>query len=240
MTSPRFFIDTQLKKGLRLVLPDNVSHHLLNVLRFRLGDTLVLFNGRGGEFQAILQAASKKSASVEIIGGNSINRSANIKLDLGLCVLKRDAMDRAIARSVELGINRLTPLISEHCAVAHSIIENRYTHWQQVIISASEQCGLNVLPSLTPALTLENWLRDAHADQKLIATPGGSTLPDNNKVESVALVTGPEGGFAEAELNFANKAGFTPLGLGDRILRGENAPAVALSTIHRTWGDFSN
>ena len=70
MTSPRFFVDTQLKKGLRLVLPDNVSHHLLNVLRFRLGDTLVLFNGRGGEFQAILRAASKKSASVEIIGSN--------------------------------------------------------------------------------------------------------------------------------------------------------------------------
>jgi len=239
VSKPRFFIDAELNPGLKLTLPQSVSHHLLTVLRLKPGDSIIAFNGRGGEFHGVLEATSKKSAIVNLMTYDDVSRAASIEVNLGLCVLKRDAMDRAIARSVELGIHSLTPLISEHCTVAHRIIENRHDHWHQVIVAACEQCGLNRLPALLPAVTLAGWLKSTNTDLKLIATQLGSGLPDVSRTGSVAVVTGPEGGFAEAELQLASQSGFHQLKLGSRILRGETAPIVALSAIHQTWGDFS-
>ena len=239
MSLPRFFVRAELSQGQTLNVPKDVSHHLLNVLRLKPGDEVIIFNGKGGEFHAELLTVSKKYAAVCLVGHHDINRTASIDVDLGLCVLKRDAMDRAIARSVEFGVRSLTPLISEHCTIAHRIIQDRHSHWQQIIVAACEQCGLNILPSLKPAVPLTTWVNSVKADLKLIASPAGGRVPKASEVRSVALVTGPEGGFSTEELQMAAAEKFNSVKLGDRILRGENAPVVALSAIHQNWGDFS-
>ena len=239
MSLPRFFVRTELSQGQTLNLPKDVSHHLLNVLRLKPGDEVIIYNGKGGEFHAELLTAAKKSTSVSLVRHYDINRTAKLDVDLGLCVLKRDAMDRAVARSVEFGVHSLTPLISEHCTVAHRMIQDRHSHWQQIIVAACEQCGLNILPSLKPAVPLTTWLNSVRADLKLISSPTGEGLPEASDVHSVALMTGPEGGFGTEELRMAAAAKFNSVKLGDRILRGENAPVVALSAIHQKWGDFS-
>ena len=239
MSLPRFFVRAKLGQGQTLNVPKDVSRHLLNVLRLKSGDEVIIFNGKGGEFHARLLTVSKKSAAINLVGHHDINRTASIDVDLGLCVLKRDAMDRAIASGVEFGVHSLTPLISEHCTIAHRIIQDRHSHWQQSIVAASEQCGLNILPSLKLAVPLTTWVNSVRADLKLIASPAGEGLPKASEVRSFALVTGPEGGFTNEELQMAVAAKFNSVKLGDRILRAENAPVVALSAIHQNWGDFS-
>ena len=78
----------------------------------------------------------------------SINRQSVLELHLGMCVLKKDAMDAVIHRSVELGVRKITPLVSEHCTVANKVIKNRRNHWLQAMVAACEQCGLNIVPEL--------------------------------------------------------------------------------------------
>ena len=94
MSKPRFFIDAELNPVLKLTLPQNVSHHLLTVLRLKPGDSIIAFNGRGGEFHGVLETISKKSAIVNLMTYDDVSRAASIEVNLGLCVLKRDAMDR--------------------------------------------------------------------------------------------------------------------------------------------------
>ena len=239
MSLPRFYVQIELNLGQTIHLPMDVSHHLLNVLRLKPGHSIIIYNGTGGEFHGELLKVSKKTAIIALIGYQDINRTASINVNLGLCVLKRNAMDRAIARCVELGVHTLTPLISERCSVAHRIIQHRHNHWQQIIVTATEQCGLNILPSLESAVPLPTWLNSAEADLKLIASPEGQRFPNSSGVRSVAMVIGPEGGFTIEELRLATATSFCTVKLGERILRAENAPAVALSAIHQSWGDFS-
>ena len=239
MAQPRFYVQTKLNQGGLLNLPKDVSHHLLHVLRLKLGDEVIVYNGKGGEFLAEVVGISKQSSTVKLIGYEDIDRSAGIDIIYGLCVLKRNAMDRAITRCVELGVHTLTPLISENCAVGHKIIKDRHNHWQEVIIAASEQCGLNILPLLEPTTPILTWLNSIRADLKLIASPDGRKLPNSSNTESIAITSGPEGGFTPEELRVASEASFKPVKLGNRILRSESAPVVALSAIHQMWGDFS-
>ena len=239
MNLRRFYIEAEVSKGESLHLPEDISHHLRNVLRSKPGDQITVYNGQGGEFSAEVLSVSKKQVIINLLNYREINREANIKVNFGLCILKRDAMDRAIARCVELGVQKLTPLISEHCAVAHRIIKDRRAHWRQIIVAATEQCGLNILPSLMPVTPLPTWLKSVDADLKLVAALNGEALPSSSAIRSVALVTGPEGGFSEEELLNASAAKFEFVKLGDRILRAEVAPVIALSAIHQKWGDFS-
>ena len=239
MSLPRVYVQTELRQGQELNLPKDVSHHFLNVLRLKPSDDVIVYNGQGGEFHAEVLETSKKSVTVFLTDYKDISRTTSINLYCGLCVMKRNAMDRAITRCVELGISTLTPLISEHCAVKHKVIRDRHSHWQQIIISASEQCGLNILPLLEPAIPILTWFKIIKADLKLIASPGGGRLPSASSITSVASVTGPEGGFSTKELLQASEAKFNSVKFGDRILTGENAPVVVLSAIHQNWGDFS-
>ncbi len=240
MSPPRFYVPTELYNGQKVDLPENVSHHLLSVLRMKPGDAVTIYNGKGGEFHAEVLETSNKFATVSLNGYADINRNPSIDIYYGLCVLKKNAMNRAIIRCVEMGVHALTPIISENCTVSHRIISERHNHWKQTIIAASEQCGLNILPSLEPAVPLFTWLNSIEADLKLIASLDGGRFPNGPNAQSVAIVTGPEGGFTEKELREASQAKFKSVKLGARILRGENAPVVALSAIHQRWGDFSD
>ena len=107
------------------------------------------------------------------------------------------------------------------------------------MIAACEQCGLNLLPALDPATNLSDWLATSSADVRLLAVPGSSPIPRTKSVvNSVSLLTGPEGGFSEAEEKEAINVGFNTVTFGERVLRAETAPIVALSVSHQVWGSF--
>ena len=220
--------------GDTVTLPEDTSHHLSRVLRLKEGDPIVLFNGEGGEFFAHIESLEKPGVKVLIERFLAEDRLPDISVELGMCVLKRDAMDNVIGRSVELGVTRISPLISEHCTVSHKLIRRRDAHWRQVIISACEQCGLNRIPELTAATPISDWLAGVENPGRFIAEPGAAPLTGDTLPDRVSLLVGPEGGFSTEEAALARASGFKGLGLGERILRAETAPLVALSVLQFT------
>jgi 16S rRNA (uracil1498-N3)-methyltransferase len=239
MTLPRFFVEGSIKTGKTFLLPEASGHHLARVLRKEATDSIVVFNGEGGEFVCSIESIRKNKVEVKPVEYDEIDRAPRLKTNLGLCILKKDSMDSVLAKATELGVSRVTPIISDHCAVAHKVIRHREPHWRQVMVAACEQCGLNLLPALDPATNLTDWLATSSADIRLLAVPGSSSIPRTiSVVDSVSLLTGPEGGFSESEEKEAINAGFNTVTFGERVLRAETAPVVALSVAHQAWGNF--
>ncbi|MBT7878603.1 MAG: 16S rRNA (uracil(1498)-N(3))-methyltransferase, partial [Gammaproteobacteria bacterium] len=208
MTLPRFFVEGSIKIGKIFPLPEVTGHHLARVLRKSTAESIIVFNGEGGEFICSIESIRKNHVEVRPLKYDENNRAPQLRTTLGLCILKKDSMNSVLTKVTELGITRITPIISDHCAVAHKVIHRRQTHWRQVMIAAWEQCGLNLLPALDPATNLSGWLANSDADIRLLAVPGSSTIPHTkSEVNSVSLLTGPEGGFSEAEEKEAINAG---------------------------------
>ena len=239
MKLPRFFVECSITIGEKLLLPGASGHHLARALRKSTADSIVVFNGKGGEFVCSIELIRKNHVEVKPVKYDENDRAPQLKTTLGLCILKKDSMDSVLTKVTELGVSRVTPIISDHCAVVHKVIHHRETHWRQVIIAACEQCGLNLLPTLDPVTNLTDWLATSRADIRLLAVPGSSPIPRSiSVVDSVSLLTGPEGGFSEAEEKEAINAGFNTVTFGERVLRAETAPVVALSVSHQVWGSF--
>lgn len=234
---PRFYIGDHIQTGEPLILPEATSHHLSRVLRLNKNDQVIIFNGRGGEFECTISAIGKKQVEVLPEKFSDNDRSAAVAIHLGMSVLKKDAMDRAIAKAVELGVQVITPMISEHCTVARKVILNRLSHWEQIVISACEQCGLNLLPELKPAISFDQFIGQSTADVKLISEGSGTRFEHEGPVDQIDLVIGPEGGFAPSEIKLAFSAGFTAVKFGPRVLRAETAPVAAIAALRYALGE---
>jgi 16S rRNA (uracil1498-N3)-methyltransferase len=239
MALPRFFVEGSIKIGKPFALPLESGHHLARVLRKTTEQRIIVFNGEGGEFICSIESIKKNQVTIRPFKYDENDRAPHLRTTLGLCILKKDSMNSVLTKVTELGVSRITPIISDHCAVAHKVIHHRETHWRQVVIAACEQCGLNLLPALDPATNLSEWLATSSADIRLLAVPGYSSIPRTTPtVNSVSLLTGPEGGFSKAEEKEAIDMGFNTVTFGERVLRAETAPVVALSVSHQVWGSF--
>jgi 16S rRNA (uracil1498-N3)-methyltransferase len=242
MRQSRVFVQQELGAGLRIDLDSTTSHYLKNVLRVSLDTKVVLFNGSGGEYQGAVVALGKSQVSIQLGSFEPIDRCSPVQIQLGLCITKREAMDTAVQMATELGVNQIQPLYSEHTHVARQAAAKRAGHWQQIVYSACEQCGLNRPPALRPVEELSAWLTQTDADLKLIADPSGQANLLNLSVTptSIAVLIGPEGGFSAQELDDARQQGFIVVGLGPRILRAAHAPATVIGLLQARFGDLQH
>jgi 16S rRNA (uracil1498-N3)-methyltransferase len=137
----RIHLPGPLVEGLELVLPDTAFRHLVHVLRLRENDAFVAFDGRGGEYRAVLMEAGKRRARARLAAHDPVNRESPLDLRLAQCVSKGERMDYTLQKAVELGVTRVTPLISERCAVKLDAErwEKKLEHWRGVIVAACEQ-----------------------------------------------------------------------------------------------------
>lgn len=239
MSLPRFFIPAKIRTGQLSTLPESASHHLARVLRLKIDGEIIIFNGQGGEFLCTIQKITDKQVEVMPVQFHPEDRAARLKIHLGLCIQKRDSMDRVITRAVELGVTSITPIASDYCTVAKKVISSRGPHWQKITLAACEQCGLNLLPELKASMSMADWLVSQDSDARLIAIPNSHPIEVTGAiVDTVSLLIGPEGGFSSSEITAATRAEFEQVTFGERILRAETAPIVALSVLHHIWGDF--
>ncbi len=224
-------------------LDAKASHHVMTVLRASVGDSLVLFNGEGGEYHAVIREINKKKVVVQI--KTFVPREAKSSLDLHLAqgIARGEKMDFIIQKAVELGVNHITPLITERCNVRlqEDRSEKRYLHWQSVIISACEQTGRNDIPHLSRPVRFDDWILTIQADEIFILSPHvEQTLADYPIAEkaSILLVIGPEGGLSPSEIEAVMHHGGKPLHLGPRILRTETAALAMIAALQARNGDF--
>ncbi|HEY8332004.1 MAG TPA: 16S rRNA (uracil(1498)-N(3))-methyltransferase [Pseudomonas sp.] len=239
MRLSRFFIDAPLALG-RHALPEAQAHYIGRVLRLAAGDAVQLFDGSGQEFVGELVEVGKKTVQVELREQFAGLAESPLRIHLGQGLSRGERMDWAIQKATELGVAEITPLVSERCEVRlkDERADKRLAHWRQIAISACEQCGRSVLPTLHAPVVLADWLAQTEAELKLVLHPVAEPLASHPRPQSLAFLIGPEGGLSEAEVQQAQRAGYHAARLGPRVLRTETAPVVALSVAQQLWGDF--
>ena len=232
---PRFYIDADLTVDVSLELTETVFHHWVKVLRAQVGESATLFNGQGGEYDVTLTEVDKKSATVSVNAFNPANRTPKFQALLGQVMSKGDRMDYAIQKAVELGVSEIQLLTSDRCEMRlkYDRDQKKLDHWQGIAIAACEQCGLNIVPEILAPMSLEKWLDTELPNTKLVLAPNkDETDVLAEATLDLVLLIGPEGGLSEAEISTANQKGFLNWCIGERVLRTETAPVVALSILN--------
>jgi len=241
---PRLFVDAELHPDSRLVLPEAVSNHAVRVLRLRDGDAVVLFDGRGGEYDAQLASPGRGKVTARTGRRRDPVRESPLLLTLAQAVSSSEKMDFTIQKAVELGVVAIQPLLSEKSVVRLSAEreEKKLARWRRVAIAACEQCGRNRLPELREAMSVEAYCDvSSPASLRLLLSPAGE--PGLRRLQgkiagAVALAVGPEAGFSAPEEQLLRRAGFMAVRLGPRVLRTETAALAALSALNALAGDF--
>jgi len=241
---PRFYCPGDLSQGATRDLPQAAAHHAARVLRLNVGDPVVLFNGQGGESSGQVHIITKSRVAVRI--GARLAREAESPVAISLVqgLSARERMDFTVQKAVELGVTEIFPVETRRSVMrlAQERAERRVEHWQNLAISACEQCGRNRVPVIHPVSGLADWL-GAHpstqAELRVILSAGAAMrFHDLSPATRVQLLAGPEGGFTAEEVELAQACDFTAVRLGPRILRTETAAIAALAAIHTLWGDF--
>lgn len=241
MRITRIYCEATLQAGLSIPLDEPASHHLSRVLRCKAGDSIILFNGDGAEFQATITAIDRKAVTVLVGEESHPTTESPLAIHLGIAVSKGDRFDWVLQKATELGVTAITPLITERTEfkLKGDRQEKKLRHWRQVVVSACEQCGRNKLPELAPPTALPAWLEATDAALKLVLHHRSArTLPGDSQYPSVALLVGPEGGLSDDEIALAESRQFASLLLGPRVMRTETAPLAAIAVLQSRWGDF--
>lgn len=248
---PRIYCDQALHNGVQLTLSREASRHV-QVLRMQPGQTVQLFDGRGGEYEAAIVQMGRQSVDVAVGQHHHIEREANRAVHLAVCMPANERMDWLVEKAVELGVASITPLMSQRSVVKLSGERalKKQQHWQAIAVAACEQCGRNLVPHIALPQALNTWLGAwSDAQTQTVSRTGTepalpaqrfvlslqtspTTAPASQHITSaqasVWVLNGPEGGLSEQEEAQAIAAGWLPLSLGTRVLRAETAALAAL------------
>ena len=238
---PRFYLDSPLRAGTSVLLPEDSAHHAVHVLRVRTGDDVTLFNGRGGEFAGRIASIERLKVLCDVLQHRAIERESPLRVALVQGVSSGERMDFTVRKSVELGVAEIHPVLA-HASVARPKGERaaaRHTHWQKVAISACEQCGRNQIPTVHPLVDAARF--QGGKGTRILLSPAAElafSQACKAGTKEFTIAAGPEAGFnAEEEAAFLD-AGFVPARIGPRVLRTETAGLAALAALNALLGDF--
>ena len=242
----RFHFRGKLGNGAEVRLQPDAAHHAIRVLRLGVGEPVVLFDGHGGEFEARITRVDRGEVSVKTGAHHSIERESRLQIILVQGLSSGERMDITLQKSVELGVAEIQPVATERSVVKlkDERAQRRREHWQNLVVSACEQCGRNRVPDVLPVLGLPEWLAQlpaaaAPGETRLLLSPAAALpLRDLAAPTRMLLLIGPEGGLSPQEMELARSREFLPVRLGPRILRTETAALAALSALQALWGDF--
>lgn len=242
MRAVRIYQPGEYDTGQLLALSPEASQHIGVVLRMQVGERITLFCGDNREFDATLELVKKKQVMVVVGSVKKVSRESQLAIYLAQAISKGERMELVMQKAVELGVSRITPIVTERCVVKldEERMLKKHRQWQAIVIAACEQSGRNQVPAVHTPISISRYLKEVDAGLKLIVHPGANkTWRDYGLGSSdVALLIGPEGGFSEQEVQDAVKQGFQPLSLGPRILRTETAAITALSVLQAIGGDL--
>jgi len=225
-------------------LPRDEAEHLTRVLRLGVGDTVSVFNGRGHEFLARIVSAARRDARVQLLSRVEPAPESTTHFTLVQAVLKGDKMDDVIRDAVMLGVAAIQPLVSKRTeyTVAAILRGTRMERWRRLALASAKQSRRAVVPEIMMPLTLETWLDEPSAGERLMfVEPGIDGVEPLNALRSAAtpssaaLIVGPEGGWDPGECARARARGLRFVSLGGRTLRADAVPIAALSVLQFLW-----
>jgi 16S rRNA (uracil1498-N3)-methyltransferase len=240
--TPRVYLDAPLAAGLAVSFDRGQANYLLNVLRLKPGDALLLFNGRDGEWQARLAGTGKRALSA-VIGERMREQPRPSDLHFLFAPLKHARLDYLVQKAVEMGAARLQPVITRHTQVARLNLDRMRAN----VIEAAQQCGILTLPEVAEPVTFKAVIGAADADRLLVFCDEDAEVQDPVAALAaaaraglpLAVLIGPEGGFAEEEREaLLKRPNLVRIALGPRILRADTAAVAALALVQAVLGDW--
>ena len=239
--SPRLHVDAPLGAGARIALDAAQANYLGNVLRLQPGDAVLAFNGRDGEWRGVLASSGRRRLALDLVARTRPQTTA-LDLDYLFAPLKHARLDYIVQKAVEMGASRLQPVITRHAQVARVSLERMRAN----AVEAAEQCGILTLPEIGGPLTLERMIAARDPARLLVFCDEDAETRDPVAALSaiargtpLAVLVGPEGGFAEDERAMLLKhPAVVRLALGPRILRADTAAVAALTLVQAVVGDW--
>ena len=222
----RIYLKNHISINNKLKIDSNVANHIKNVLRIRHNEYIIVFNGDGKEY--IAEVNYTDHFTVLIKSENISRKNDTHQITLAQSIPSAKHMDLAIQKSVEIGINEITPIISERSHPGDH--KKKKIHWENIIVSATEQSNGLFLAKLNNTTTLKEFLDEVDKDdaQKICFHMSGRKINQLDKnFQSHIILIGPEGGFSKEEIDLVGRYNWNIISLGDRILRTETASMVA-------------
>ena len=232
---PRFYCPAALAIGATLDLPAGPARHV-QVLRMQPGQTITLFNGQGGEFEAVIERMGRSDVAVVVAAHNPVEREAARAVHLVLGMPANDRMDWLVEKAAELGVASIQPLVTERSVLRLNgeRADKKRAHWHAVGVAACEQSGRNRVPEVHAVRSFNDWVASAQADCGLLLSLRAASQPMLTTVSAsgpIHFLSGPEGGLSAAEEDAAMARGYRPVTLANRVLRSETAPLAALAQL---------
>ena len=242
--TPRIYLEAPLAGGTEVALDRDQANYLINVLRLGQGDPVLLFNGRDGEWRAKLTGTGKRSLTAAV-GERVREQPQPLDLHFLFAPLKYARLDYLVQKAVEMGVSRLQPVMTKHTQVARLNLDRMRAN----AIEAAQQCGVLALPEIKELVAFKTIAGGDDADRLLVfcdedaevtdplaalaqARPNGGAMP-------MAVLIGPEGGFAEDEREALRKRpNVVRIALGPRVLRADTAAVAALALVQAVLGDW--
>jgi 16S rRNA (uracil1498-N3)-methyltransferase len=239
----RLYHPEKIACGETTYLETNASNHLVRVLRAKKDTPIILFNGDGFDYYCRTLDESTKKTSVAVETKQEIKCESNIKITLLQGLSRLDRMETTIQKSVELGVNRIIPVLCQrsNTKLLHEKQLKKIAHWRNIAISACEQSGRSVIPEITDILSLNMINSIVEQDAlKIILNPDVKTSLRELAFshQSIEIFIGPEGGLNNDEIDFLAENHFQNICFGPRILRTETAGPAVISALQMLWGDF--
>jgi 16S rRNA (uracil1498-N3)-methyltransferase len=246
VTIPRLYFPRPLETGAVCAASADQARYLKTVLRMREGDPLLIFNGTGWEYKAVIRRRTAEGMGLEITGRKRLP-AAGIHVTLCQAVPKAEKMDGIIRHATELGAERIIPFLADRSVPRWQSEQfpRKRERWQKIAVEASRQCGRPDIPEIGEIVTFERMLCDVpESGLRLIPWEEETKMgireilrdPARSGLKEFVLVIGPEGGFSAGEIELARHAGFLSVSLGERVLRVETASLAVLAILQYERG----
>ena len=245
---PRFYAPDLDPDLASVLLPPDEARHLTRVLRLSAGAEVALFDGRGAEYRAIVEAAVRGTASLRIVERLPGTPAPAVRVQLVLAVLKGDSMDAAVRDATMMGAESIQPVLTAHTDVKPSFARRPETlaRWGRVAMASVKQCRRATIPAIFETQSFDTWLTSARrgATRLMFVEPSAAAAASPLKValaaqppSAVTLLLGPEGGWSVDELEAARVAGCALVTLGPLTLRADAMPVAAMAAVAALCAD---
>lgn len=231
--------------GNRHIITGEDAKHISKVLRMRQGEELTLVSPDKTQYTCEISNITSDCVTVEVISEKKCENEPDVFVTLYQALPKSDKMDYIIQKCTELGISRIVPMISARCVSRPDAksLSKKQERWQKIALQAAMQSRRGIIPEVCPCVTFKEAAEQTKSNDKTIIfyEMGGDSVSKilMNKVSSIGIFIGSEGGFEQSEVNLITSNGGVPATLGKRILRAETAPLVASSIIMYQTGNFN-
>jgi 16S rRNA (uracil1498-N3)-methyltransferase len=241
--APRLFVDAPLQAGARIALDRGQANYLLNVLRLKAGESVLIFNGQDGEWRAEVSVEGRKAADLVCVE-RTRDQGAAPNVIYAFAPLKHARLDYMVQKAVEMGAGILQPILTRRTQASRVNLERMRSN----VIEAAEQCGILSIPGVREEADLERFLKGLEKDRLIVFCD--EKAPVSNPVEALAklgnnqaglvVIVGPEGGFTDQERALvAAHERCVCVSLGPRILRADTAAVAALAIVQAVLGDWN-